>query len=235
MNSVAAAGLLAGFLMAPGQVGNSPPVPLPVPSAERIESGKALSASGEAITYRIRLLPLASFPNLPAPVAAELSHRQCVIPQSFEAKQPENVIHGAFHAAGSSDWAALCSSAGTTTLYVFFDGQVGSTSRIPPGSEANPAAPCSVRPGASPFGRPPNSAPLRSCAAPPPSTTTPSTMPGSSAPRLFTITRPENGSISMVVTAVISLVGCPATHVLHAAFFFGFSFAQPQLIRRFPV
>jgi hypothetical protein len=126
MNSVAAAGLLAGFLMAPGQVGNSPPVPLPVPSAERIESGKALSASGEAITYRIRLLPLASFPNLPAPVAAELSHRQCVIPQSFEAKQPENVIHGAFHAAGSSDWAALCSSAGTTTLYVFFDGQVGS-------------------------------------------------------------------------------------------------------------
>jgi hypothetical protein len=46
-----------------------------------------------------------------------------MIPQSFEAKQPENVIHGAFRAPGSSDWAALCSSQGTTTLYVFFAGQ----------------------------------------------------------------------------------------------------------------
>jgi hypothetical protein len=46
-----------------------------------------------------------------------------MIPQSFEAKQPENVIHGAFRAPGSSDWAVLCSFAGTTTLYVFFAGE----------------------------------------------------------------------------------------------------------------
>jgi len=60
-----------------------------------------------------------SFPDLPGAVAAELNRRGCMIPQSFEAKQPENVIHGAFRAAGSSDWAALCSSQQTTTLYVF--------------------------------------------------------------------------------------------------------------------
>jgi len=32
------------------------------------------------------------------------------------------VIHGAFHAAGVTDWAALCSVRGTTTLYVFLAG-----------------------------------------------------------------------------------------------------------------
>jgi hypothetical protein len=46
-----------------------------------------------------------------------------MIPQTYEAKQPENVIHGAFHAPGAMDWAALCSAGGTTTLYVFFAGQ----------------------------------------------------------------------------------------------------------------
>jgi hypothetical protein len=123
MNSAAVAGLLAGFLMAPGQAGNTSAGALPVPGGERIESGTALSPAGEPIAWRIRLLPLASFPNLPAPVAAVLNEKQCMIPQSFEAKQPENVIHGAFSAPGSSDWAALCSAAGSTTLYVFFAGQ----------------------------------------------------------------------------------------------------------------
>ena len=82
-----------------------------------------ISADGKPVAYRIRLLPVSSFPDLPAAVATELSRRGCMIPQSFEAKQPENVIHGAFRAAGSSDWAALCSSQETTTLYVFFVGQ----------------------------------------------------------------------------------------------------------------
>ena len=60
---------------------------------------------------------------MPPLVAAELTRRLCMIPQSFEARQPENVIHGAFHAPGSSDWAVLCSTGGVTTLYVFFAGQ----------------------------------------------------------------------------------------------------------------
>jgi hypothetical protein len=81
-----------------------------------------LSPDGHSIEYRIRLLPVSSFPDLPAAAAAELNRRGCMIPQSFEAKQPENVIHGAFRAAGSSDWAALCSAHETTTLYVFFAG-----------------------------------------------------------------------------------------------------------------
>ena len=110
-------------------------VPLPTPSqdssqnqpnAERVESGSVLSPDSKPLAYRIRLLPVSSFPNLPDSVAAELNRRGCMIPQSFEAKQPENVIHGAFRAAGSSDWAALCSIQATTTLYVFFSGQAES-------------------------------------------------------------------------------------------------------------
>jgi hypothetical protein len=101
----------------------SPRAQTPDRNTERIESGEVQSPDGGRIAYRIRLLPIASFPNLPASVAAELTRRQCMIPQSFEAQQPENVIHGSFSAYATSDWAALCSSEGTTTLYVFFAGQ----------------------------------------------------------------------------------------------------------------
>ena len=113
---LAAALFTAALLAAPPLLSaqNSP--------AERVESGEVPSPQGNLLHYRIRLLPLASFPILPAPVLAQLSRRQCMIPQSFEAQQPENVIHGAFRAPGSSDWAALCSSSGSTTLYVFFAG-----------------------------------------------------------------------------------------------------------------
>ncbi|HEX3662229.1 MAG TPA: hypothetical protein VHU89_12400 [Acidobacteriaceae bacterium] len=119
----AAAAMLAGLLLAAGQA--VPPVSsAPAPGlAERVESGQIATAGGSPVSYRIRLLPLSSFPGLPAEVVAQLSLRRCMIPQTYEAKQPENVIEGAFHAAGASDWAALCSAGGTTTLYVFFAGQ----------------------------------------------------------------------------------------------------------------
>ncbi|MGC2301376.1 MAG: hypothetical protein WA476_21400 [Acidobacteriaceae bacterium] len=131
MNPAAVAGVLAGILMAPWQAAppNPPPSQAQPQNTEHIESGEVRvtsGANGNPIFYRIRLLPLTSFPDLPAPVVAELTRRQCLIPQSFEAQQPENVIHGAFRAAGSRDWAALCSTAGTTTLYVFFAGEAAS-------------------------------------------------------------------------------------------------------------
>jgi len=59
---------------------------------------------------------------LPAAVAAELNRRGCLIPQTYEAHGPENVIHGSFKRAGEKDWAALCSVHGTVSLLVFFDG-----------------------------------------------------------------------------------------------------------------
>lgn len=70
--------------------------------------------------YRIRLLPVSSFPQLPALIAQQLLQRGCMIPQTYEAHQPENVIHGSFEKKGSDDWAVLCSMNHVSTLYVFF-------------------------------------------------------------------------------------------------------------------
>jgi hypothetical protein len=75
--------------------------------------------------YRIRLLPVSSFPQLPAPVVQQLDQRDCMIPQTYEAHQPENVIHGSFEKKGSDDWAVLCSVNHITTLYVFFQSDPG--------------------------------------------------------------------------------------------------------------
>ena len=91
----------------------------PAGAAELDESGK-VSSNGRMVSYRIRNLPVSSFPQLPAPVAAALTERGCVIPQTYEAKRPENVIHGSFEGPGSSDWAALCSVKGQVSLLVFF-------------------------------------------------------------------------------------------------------------------
>jgi len=121
MNLAAGAGFWAALLF--GLLQNAPLPPGDFPTAERIETGRVTVAPGDLLEYRIRLLPLASFPALPAPVAAQLSRRGCMIPQSFEAQEPENIIHGAFRTSGSDDWAVLCSVSGTTTLYVFFADQ----------------------------------------------------------------------------------------------------------------
>lgn len=83
------------------------------------ESGQ-ISIAGRSTPYIIRHLPLASFPQLPATVKDDLSRRGCLIPQTYEAHRPENVVHGSFESAGSSDWAVLCSVRGAVSLLVFF-------------------------------------------------------------------------------------------------------------------
>jgi hypothetical protein len=83
------------------------------------ESGH-ITAAGHSVPYLIRHLPVASFPELPPPIQAELNRRGCLIPQTYEARHPENVIHGSFEKPGSSDWAALCSEKGNVSLLVFF-------------------------------------------------------------------------------------------------------------------
>ena len=116
-----AAVLFAGLVA--GSIAAAQSIPPASPNVERIESGQVRSADGAPQDYRIRLLPIESFPAVPPAVAAWLRQRGCMIPQSFEAQQPENVIHGAFRDAGGDDWAALCSVDGQTTLYVFLAGQ----------------------------------------------------------------------------------------------------------------
>jgi hypothetical protein len=95
-----------------GQQWNSAPAPLNV-------SGQIVVA-GHSTPYLIRHLPISSFPDLPAELAVLLNRRGCLIPQTYEAHHPENVIHASLERPGSSDWAVLCSERGTVSLLVFF-------------------------------------------------------------------------------------------------------------------
>jgi hypothetical protein len=91
------------------------------PATPLVETGQ-LTINGRTVSYRIRNLPVSSFPDLPPAIADALTARDCLIPQTYEARRPENVVHGSFERAGSLDWAMLCSTKGKVSLLVFFAG-----------------------------------------------------------------------------------------------------------------
>ena len=84
-----------------------------------VETGQ-FSVAGREVPYRIRNLPVSSYPELPSPIADTLTSRGCLIPQTYEAKRPENVIHASLERPGSVDWAVLCAAKGRVSLLVFF-------------------------------------------------------------------------------------------------------------------
>lgn len=90
------------------------------PRTEQAETGFAIIEGHARVPYHIRLLPVSSFPQLPSQVAQKLDAMGCMLPQTYAAREPENVISGSFERKGSSDWAVLCSIHGVTTLYAFF-------------------------------------------------------------------------------------------------------------------
>jgi hypothetical protein len=101
---------------AAGQSSTKEEAPLPAPLAE---SGQIMVA-GRSTPYLIHRLPVSSFPDLPDTVAEELGVRGCMIPQTYQAHRPENVVHASLEKSGSLDWAVLCSTRGTVRLLVFF-------------------------------------------------------------------------------------------------------------------
>ena len=84
------------------------------------ETGNVVVA-GQSVPYLIRRLPVSSFPKLPESVADVLKERGCMIPQTYQAHRPENVVHASLERSGSADFAVLCSARGTVTLLVFFE------------------------------------------------------------------------------------------------------------------
>ena len=95
--------------------------PQDVASSSLNVSGQ-VTVDGQPTPYLIRHLPINAFPQLPAAVEDALTRRGCLIPQTYEAHQPENVVHASFERHGSSDWAVLCSVDGRVSLLVFFAG-----------------------------------------------------------------------------------------------------------------
>lgn len=112
--------LLASSSVALGQ--GSGPAPL-------VTSGN-ITQDGHPVSYEVRHLPISSFPNLPLDVAGQLTDLGCVIPQTYEARRPENVVHASLQRAGSSDWAVLCSTQGTVRLLVFFGSVPGQSTTL---------------------------------------------------------------------------------------------------------
>lgn len=67
-------------------------------------------------------LPPSAFPELPTWIVAQLTQRECRIPQSHRRKK-DNVIQGAFKQPGRTDWAVLCKTKTETKLLVFTQGE----------------------------------------------------------------------------------------------------------------
>jgi hypothetical protein len=109
--------LLLGILLCFGAL--LPAQPAKVSSPQLNESGQAVLA-GQTRPYVIRHLPVSSFPQLPQSVAKALTERGCLIPQTYQAHRPENVVEASLERPGSTDWAVLCSAQGTVSLLVFF-------------------------------------------------------------------------------------------------------------------
>jgi len=119
--------LLSLFVVAPLFFGTrvwaaQQPLPSPETGLPQLDEAGQVLVAGRSTPYLIRHLPVSSFPQLPAAVQQELNHRGCLIPQTYEAHRPENVVHASLERVGSSDWAVLCSAQGTVSLLVFFDG-----------------------------------------------------------------------------------------------------------------
>src|ERR1039458_1575237 len=94
---------------------------LPQDSASAaLNTSGSVVIDGHSTPYLIRHLPVSSFPDLPAAIREQLDLRSCLIPQTYEAHRPENVVHASLERPGSSDWAVLCSAQGTVSLLVFF-------------------------------------------------------------------------------------------------------------------
>jgi hypothetical protein len=87
-------------------------------SGSLVTSGQT-SVAGRSAPYTIHHLPVNAFPELPAAIQERLTRRGCLIPQTYEAHRPENVVHASLERRGSSDWAVLCSAKGTVSLLVF--------------------------------------------------------------------------------------------------------------------
>ena len=76
-----------------------------------------------------RLTPVA-FPQLPKNLMKNLQARGCTIPQAGFKPKPNNVISGDFAKRGQTDWAALCSRGGESSILVFWGGSVKSPAEL---------------------------------------------------------------------------------------------------------
>jgi hypothetical protein len=123
MKQVTATLLLAAILamLSTSSAGQIAPFAPRNPQSALVRTGQIV-IDGRATPFLIRNLPVSSFPALPLAVQDDLNRRGCMIPQTYEAHRPENVVHADLEGRGGIDWAVLCAAKGTVSLLVFFEG-----------------------------------------------------------------------------------------------------------------
>lgn len=94
-------------------------------AAHAQETGEWGQRAAVAARSVARLAP-AAFPGMPQNVRAELTRRGCRVPQTrvpgAAASETNNAIRGNFAAARQTDWAALCSKNGASTIEIVWGG-----------------------------------------------------------------------------------------------------------------
>ena len=94
-----------------------------------------LSSIGQAgaqwayVSDSVRRLSPSAFAQLPDGVRRDLAARGCWIPQPWHARVPQNVVRGAFTAAGRREWAVMCSVHDTSQILIYRSG-LAHTARV---------------------------------------------------------------------------------------------------------
>ena len=121
-------------------------LPMLCQGGEQIDRGQ-LTRDGKRWDYSIRKLPPSSFPALPTALRQELEKRQCMIPQTYQAKSPENVVTGEFLEKGARSWAVLCSREGNSTLLVFGSDPLSPPAELATRKDVEATVPRVITPG----------------------------------------------------------------------------------------
>ena len=100
-------------------------------SIQFTHAGEANSRDWDTADRETQRLAPSAFPDLPEPVARELSARGCLVPQAWYPETPHNVISGAFQRPGQIDWAVLCSVERRSVILVFWNGSAERVEEVP--------------------------------------------------------------------------------------------------------
>ena len=86
----------------------------------------------DAAAAEIVRIPPDAFAEVPPRVRSFLTGFGCAIPQAWGTDRPHNVVSGSFAQRGQTDWAALCSSDGSSAVHIVWGGDASCPTPIAP-------------------------------------------------------------------------------------------------------
>lgn len=102
------------------------------PAVAHAQDGTSWDQRAAAAARNVQRLAPSSFTTMPQNVRAELTRRGCRVPQGRAGTAGNNTIRGSFAAPGQTDWAALCSHNGSSTVEVVWGGTAQCVSSLRP-------------------------------------------------------------------------------------------------------